>query len=861
MPKRLSIPHRIRLAGRTRDPRTGLIPVAYPEPTLGWTVAHVGDSRPTGAELELGDPLSGTVRRARHDRAGGVDVRWPFPPLAAGSLNELRIRLTDPHGGSGPWSEAEVLDAQFRHDDAGSALWRAPFIAGADDERPIRLRAEFEVSIDVRRATLRLTAFGAVRAEIDGAGVSDDVLGPGWTSFRQRLFVDAYDLTPHLSPGRHALGLELAGGWYTESYGFGEAHRRVYGTAPAASAELELTLADGSVRVLVTDDTWRTSDQGPLRASGIYAGESYDARRAQPGWSAPGYDDREWWPARVVTSTVVPEARSTPPVRRIDQLAVAEVLPTSGESTLLDFGQNVVGRLRITARGPAGGTVTVRHAEVLEDGELALRPLRRAEATDTLTLAGTGDETWEPEFTFHGFRYASIDTSPGVDVDPSVVAVVVGTDLERIGFFRCSDPRLERLHENVVWSTRGNFLSIPTDCPQRDERLGWTGDVQVFAPTASFLYDVEAFLGSWLRDLALEQDAHDGVVPVVVPWVLDEEVVEVAAWGDAATVVPSVLYERFGALSILERQYSSMRGWCDRLLNRAGPRATIEGGFQFGDWLDPAAPPDDPFAATTEHDLVANAYFIRSLDLTARASRVLERHDEAARLEVDADNARVAFIDRFVNEQGDRLSSNTPTAYSLALCFGLIPEEARARFGERLAWLVRENDHRIATGFVGTPLILDALSSTGHADDAVDLLLQTESPSWLSPVLRGATTIWERWDSMLPDGRVNPGEMTSFNHYALGAVADWLHRVLAGLTPTAPGYRELRIAPLVTMRLDHVEARTLTPFGEAVSGWTRGSDGGVTVAATIPAGTRAEVVLPDGTWHSVGPGRHAWTVT
>ena len=503
----------------------------------------------------------------------------------------------------------------------------------------------------------------------------------------------------------------------------------------------------------------------------------------------------------------------------------------------------------------------VRHAEVLEHGELARRPLRRAAATDTLVLAGTGEETWEPEFTFHGFRYVSVEADPGV-VDPAdLVAVIVGTELERTGEFACSDPRLERLHENVVWSARGNFLSVPTDCPQRDERLGWTGDAQVFAPTASFLFDVEAFLGSWLTDLTLEQAAHEGVVPVVVPWVLDWDVVEVAAWGDAATVVPSVLFERFGARSALRRNYPGMRAWCERLLVRAGDAHLIEGGFQFGDWLDPAAPPDDPFAARTPHDLVANAYLVRSLDLTAAAARELGETADARRFDAAAAAARTAFAARFAPGGGGRLDADVPTAYALALGFDLLPGDRRAALGDRLAELVRADGHRIGTGFVGTPLLLDALDATGHPDDAVALLLQTASPSWLAPLELGATTMWERWDSMRPDGTLNPGEMTSFNHYALGAVADWLHRRLAGLAPLEPGYRVMRIAPLPTTRLEHASVRLRTPYGEAASGWRRERDGAVRVHATVPTGTRAQVEFPDGRRLDVGSGSYEWTLT
>ena len=859
MPKRFITVDSLRVGGRLRDARLVVVPVADATPPLGWIVHAPAGWQPIGAQLEL--TRDGVPNRVSLDVGAGVDVPWPFPPLVGGEIADLRVRVRGADARTSDWSEPERLVSTFRADAAGAPSWDAPFIAGiADDARPVRLRIEFDVPPGMRRATLRLAALGAVRAELDGQRVGDDVLAPGWTSYRHRLLVDSHDLPAAVVAGRHTLGLELAGAWFTESYGFGENHARVYGDSPAVAAELELIDDHGAVTNVLTSPLWRVSDDGPVRASGLYAGEEYDARRAQPGWSSPGFDDGTWSRARLVdTRWPTPTARTLPPVRRLAERSVERVLTTPSGATVLDFGQNLVGRVRLTAHGPAGSRIVLRHAEVLEHGELATRPLRRAAATDALVLAGADTETWEPEFTVHGFRYVAVEADPGV-VDPGdVVAVVLGTDLERTGEFSCSDPRLEQLHENIVWSARGNFLSIPTDCPQRDERMGWTGDVQVFAPTASFLFDVESFLDSWLEDVGHEQEEHDGVVPVVVPWVLDWDVVEVAAWGDAATVVPHVLHERFGGRSLLARRYPGMRAWCERLLGRAGDGMLIEGGFQFGDWLDPAAPPDDPFAARTPHDLVANAYLVRSLDLTTAAARDLDETADARRFADAAVRAREAFARRFVEADG-RLAGDSPTGYALALGFDLLSADRSAALGARLAELVRADGHRIGTGFVGTPLLLDALSSTGHLDDAIDLLLQTESPSWLAPLALGATTMWERWDSMRPDGTLNPGEMTSFNHYALGAVADWLHRRLAGLAPLEPGYRKLHIAPLPTPRLAHASARLRTPYGSAESGWRRTPEGVVHVHATVPTGATARVDLPDGRRLEVGPGSHEWTL-
>jgi alpha-L-rhamnosidase len=476
---------------------------------------------------------------------------------------------------------------------------------------------------------------------------------------------------------------------------------------------------------------------------------------------------------------------------------------------------------------------------------------------------GDGPETWEPRFTVHGFRYAEISGWPGDFSADAVRAVVVHSDLARTGRFMSSDALLDRFHENVVWSMSGNFVDLPTDCPQRDERLGWTGDIQVFAPTACTLFDVAGFLGSWLVDLALEQ-SEDGTVPFVVPKATTNAGVATAAWGDAATVVPWTLYERYGDEGVLAAQFPSMCAWVDRVAELVGPGLLWNRGFQFGDWLDPTAPPDRAHVATTPAEVVATACFARSADLVARAAAVLDRSAEAERYGALAEGARAAFRAEYATANG-RVIPDAQTAYALALAFGLVSEAGqRARAGRRLAELVRANGHRIGTGFVGTPLICDALAETGHLDDAYRLLMQQECPSWLYPVTRGATTVWERWDAVLSDGSFNAGAMNSFNHYALGGVADWLYRTVAGLSAAEPGYRRLRIAPRPGGGLAHAAAELRTPYGHASVAWRidRNDDGDrLTVNATVPANTTADVHLPGGEpLRRVGSGHHTWTV-
>lgn len=845
-----------RIAALRAELRSDTAIVAVPEPRLTWTVEDAVDWRQTAVELRSAGE---TVRLASPE---SVLVAWPFAALDPGEERTVQVRAESGEARTA-WSEPLRLVGGF----LAPGAWRAEPIALPAPERPAQpalLVRDVRIEQPVARALLRWTALGAAELRINGTSVDDTVLSPGWTAYRDRLVHETVDVTALLRVGDNTIAAELAGAWYTEEYGFFTFTERVYGEQPVLAVQLNLEFADGERRTIVSDGEWLARGDGPLVDSGIYAGERIDLRRALPGWDSPGADRTGWAAAAVGAGfgapvMPTPEARIAPPVRRIETLPVAEVLTSPSGALVLDFGQNLVGRLCLRVDGPAGTEITLRHAEVLEDGELSLRPLRRAAATDTIVLDGSGPVTVEPRFTFHGFRYAQIDGWPGAFDPTAVQAVVLHSDLERTGWFASSHALLDRLHENVAWGMRGNFLSIPTDCPQRDERLGWTGDIQVFAPTASYLYDSHGFLASWLRDLALEQKRAGGVTPLVIPSVLPDfgGGGPMAAWGDATTVVPWVLYERYADAALVREQWPSMRAWVEVLLVTAAGTGLWADTMQLGDWLDPAAPPDKPQQAKVDSDIVASAYLARSLRIAADAAALVDEHADAERYSREAEHARAAFVGEYVTPAG-RMLSNAPTAYALALCFDLVVDPGvRARLAARLADLVRRGGYRIATGFVGTPLVADALSEAGHLAVAERLLLQTECPSWLYPVTMGATTVWERWDSLLPDGSVNPGEMTSFNHYALGAVADWLHRVVAGLAPDAPGYKRLRVAPRPLRALDHAETRHLTPYGPARVGWRR-EGGSIVVSALVPANTTAIVDLPGRAPESVGSGEHEW---
>jgi alpha-L-rhamnosidase len=836
--------------------------IGVARPRLSWIVDTTTEGwRQGGYEIEAYGP-DGQLREGtgRVDSDQSALVAWPFAPLGSRERVAVRVRAWGADGQASGWSEpAEVEAGLLRTED-----WTARFVTPDWEEDTSQprpgplLRHEFDVRAGVARARLYVTALGVYEAQINGAPAADHVLGPGWTSYNHRLRYQTLDVTNLLREGRNAVGAMLGDGWYRGRLSFGGGRRNIYGDRLALLLQLEIDYADGSSERIVTDERWRAA-RGPIQMSDIYDGETYDARLERPGWSAPGFDDHDWTGTRLIDrdfATLV--APTGPPVRRVELVAPVSISKSPAGRTIVDFGQNLVGRLRLTVQGEAGQTITLRHAEVLENGELSTRPLRTAEATDRYTPRGGAAETWEPRFTFHGFRYAEVEGWPGELQAGDLRAVVCHSDMERTGWFECSDALINRLHENVVWSMRGNFLDIPTDCPQRDERLGWTGDIQVFAPTACFLYDAAGFLQSWLQDVAADQD-DQGVVPFVVPNAIAGRLAPAAAWGDAAVIVPWVLYQRFGDAQILADQFESMRAWVDQIAERAGERRLWDQGFQFGDWLDPSAPPDNPAAAKTSREIVATAYLARSAELVGQAARVLGRSDDEARYLALAEEVRAAFAREYVTPHG-RMMSDATTAYALAIEFGLLRDaEQRQRAGARLAALVRDSGYRVSTGFVGTPLICDALCSAGAYDAAFRLLIERGCPSWLYPVTMGATTIWERWDSMLPDGSVNPGEMTSFNHYALGAVADWLHRVVGGLAPAAPGYRRLQVQPRPGAGLTFARARHKTPYGMAECAWTIEA-GQISVEVVVPPNTTASVSLPGSLAEptEVGSGRHHW---
>ncbi|NQX10327.1 family 78 glycoside hydrolase catalytic domain [Microbacteriaceae bacterium VKM Ac-2855] len=820
--------------------------LASPCPALSWTVPSADPGYAQREyEIEIERPTG--QERYRVSSADQVLVPWPGAPLVSRERVSVRVRVADEQWSE--WSAPAVAEAGLFEESDWTAGFITPATLGLLRQPAPELRGVISIPGDVVSARLYATAHGVYSAQLNGLPLDDSVLAPGWTAYQHRLRYHVYDVTALIRPGSNQLDVVLGNGWWRGRFGFlGE--RAIYGDRLALLAQLEVTTADGAVHVLGTDDTWRARPTGIVEDD-IYDGQTTDLR-VDAAFDAPV--------ERIDADLSLLVAPDGPPVRTTERIGAQRVWTTPQGTTLVDFGQNVVGWVRITARAAQPGSpVVVRHAEVLEAGLLGVEPLRSAKATDTYLLSGVKTEVLEPSLTFHGFQYAEISGLSDVRAE-DVEAVVIGSDLRRTGWFDSSHPLLDRLHENVVWGMRGNFVDVPTDCPQRDERLGWTGDIQIFAPTASFLFDSAGFLTSWLADLAAEQ-AADGSVPHVIPDILRTPLTSApaAAWGDAAVVVPWVLWQRTGDSGVLRRQYSSMRAWVDRLAEAAGDDLIWRGGFQYGDWLDPTAPPEDPADAAADSDVVATACFARSTRLLAESARQLGYTEDAEHYSKLADRIVAAFRREFVTASG-RILSDAQTVYAIALEWNLLAEDERRAAGDRLADLVRLGGFRIATGFIGTPVICDALTNAGHSDVAYRLLFQTHAPSWLYSVTMGATTIWERWDSLLPDGTINPSGMTSFNHYALGSVVDWVHRSIVGLAPAAPGYRVIDVTPLPPTQLDRARARHLTPYGEVDVSWVR-KDGLFVLDVTVPVGATARVTLPgESLAHTVRHGRHQWSV-
>ncbi|KAI1127047.1 extracellular glycosyl hydrolase family 78 protein [Nemania abortiva] len=780
-----------------------------------------------------------------------VLVDWPTVALSSAESALVRVKA---YGGDGgidtDWSEAFPVETGLLADEDWSDVQMIAANRTTEQNathQPILLRKGFSLDSDVASARLYITAYGLYEAYINGKRVGDAVLAPGWQSYNHRLVYDTYDVTKLLQNGNNSFGIQVGEGWYAGRIGF-DTSRNIWGDTLGAFAQIVITHADGSQETIKTDLTWASST-GAITTSEIYDGEYYDSANDQPGWATTDFTppgNATWIGVKALASPLGRlSAPDGPPIRRLEEVELKEIITTPSGKTVLDFGQNLVGWLRLNVSGPAGTAIKMVHVEVLENGEIATAPLRTAKQTDTVVLSGNGVQVWEPTFTYHGFRFVQVDNWPAeTTLDKnSVVAIVVHSDMQRTGDLTTSDSLLNKLVQNIWWSLKGNFMSVPTDCPQRDERLGWTGDAHAFSPTANFLYDTAGFWRGWLKDVASEQAENSNIVPVVVPHVPGVgPVYPTAVWGDVVVANAWNTYQSSGDLSALKAQYVGAKAWIDSGIPR-GPNGLWDHTyFQFGDWLDPKAPNDDPGAATTDSGLVADAYLVYVTSLVSQMATALGLDAEAATYANSTETLKKAYQAAWID--GDGIVANeTQTGLALSLYFELFPSGQDTPAAQRLQNIIAANNYLVGTGFAGTHLLGLALTKYGLTPDFYSMLMQTTVPSWLYQVVMNGTTTWERWDSLLPNGTVNPNMMTSFNHYAFGSVANWMFRTIGGLAPAEPGWKTIRVAPVPGGGLTSASASYLSPYGTASTDWYI-DDSGFNLELVVPPNSKAEVTMP-----------------
>lgn len=819
-------------------------------PRLSWIIkSDQRNTRQTSYQVQVSDTNEFTTiiwdtGIVKSDQS--IHVGYVGPQLESRKRYYWRVRIEDNHGNQSDWSETAYWEMGLLTEDDWQADWIEPgFEQDSTSSQPSPFfRNEFEVDGNVFSARAYVTSHGIYEMELNGKKVGNQVFTPGWTSYHNRLQYQTYDITDLLNEGENAVGVMLGDGWYRGYLGWGDA-RNHYGKTLGVLAQIEVTYEDGSTDIISTDQNWRSST-GPILKSDIYNGETYDARIEMNGWSEPGFDDKNWSGVQVTNHPkdhlVAPEG---PPVRKIQTLKPLAVLQTPQGDTVVDFGQNVVGWVELKAKGDAGTEIVLHHAEVLDkEGNFYTENLRAAQQTNRYIMKGEGVEVWEPTFTFQGFRYVKVEGYPGEMTKDDLTAVVIHSDMEPTGHFQTSNALINQLQHNIVWGQKGNFLDIPTDCPQRDERLGWTGDIQVFASTACYNMDSAGFLTKWLRDLEADQN-EDGSVPFVVPNVLGDQAAGASGWADASVIVPWTLYQAYGDEQILETQYESMKAWVDYMKTRAAMDETTylwDNNFTFGDWLSFNSTASDYPGAYTDKALISTAFFAHSTDLLARTARILGYESDAQDYEGLLENIKEAFRHEYITPSG-RVMSNTQTAYLLPLQFGLLTDEMESNAIEYLLSRINERGH-LTTGFLGTPHLNPILTQFGHTGKAYELLLRKEYPSWLYPVTMGATTIWERWDGIKPDSTFQTPSMNSFNHYAYGAIGEWLYKTVAGIDQVLPGYKEISVRPVPGGKLTHARGLLNSMYGKIESSWNLDRRD-FTLSVEIPVNTRATIYLPN----------------
>ncbi len=760
-----------------------------------------------------------------------------------------QVKVWDNKGHESKWSEIAFFETGLLQQTG----WKANWIELEGDTLRYspspHFRKDFTVEKRIASARVYVTSHGFYELHINGSKVGDQLLTPGFTSYGKRLQYQVYDVTSMVINGKNTIGAILGDGWFRGTLGWGS-NWAIFGKKLGLLMQIKIRYTDGTENLIVTDESWKGTSDGAIRMSDIYNGETFDATKILTGWDKPAYNDSGW--KKVLTTTYKNNiiASEGSPVRKIEELKPIKIFKTPSGKLVADMGQNMVGWIRLKVSGPKGTVVTLRHAEVLDKyGEFYTENLRSAKCQLTYTLAGTGEEVYEPSFTFMGFRYVEVSGFPG-DLKPeNLTGVVIHSDMAVTGSYESSSQELNQLQHNIRWGQKGNFVDIPTDCPQRDERLGWTGDAQAFCRTAAFNLDVSSFFTKWLKDISADQK-EGGEVPDVIPDVLNPQSAKSAqpsaGWGDVAVIAPWTMYTVYGDRRLLENQYPGMKAWVEYIRKKSGDSYIWKGGSKYGDWLfyhPPVNKHTEP-DGFTELDFIATAFFAHSVDLLAAAAKELGKDEDFKIYTNLFGKIKEVFINEYVTRAG-RVGTDSQTSYVLSLMFNLLPGELRSKAANFLVEDIKSRRNHLSTGFLGTVYLCHVLSDNGYSDVAYDLLLQESYPSWLYPVKMGATTIWERWDGQKTDSTFQDTGMNSFNHYAYGAIGDWMYRVSAGIETSSPGYKKLIIQPHPTKKLAFSKASYESPYGKVESGWER-TGSKIKIAAKIPANTTATIVIPIG---------------
>ena len=835
--------------GLTCEYKVNPLGIDSQQPRLSWKI-HSGQNNvvQTAYEIRVSTEQNKWSKSVVAWQSGKIasdqSIHIPYVGDALQSAKRYywQVRVSDNHGNTSPWSEVNWWETGLLN----TADWKAQWINNAQDTLSVSgpapmFRKGFVTSGNIKQARLYITSHGLYEAHINGQRIGEAYFTPGWTSYHNQLQYQVYDVTNFVQRGDNAIGVMLGDGWFRGNLMV--AGRDLYGKTLALLAQLEVTYSNGQVEHIVTDDSWKTTLDGPIRMADIYNGETYDARKTLGNWAAPSFDDAPWNAATISASPrydhlVISPA---PAVAAHEQLKPVEIITTPKGEKVIDFGQNLVGWVSFKATGQTGDSLVIQHAEVLDkEGNFYTENIRAAKQQIKYIFKGDGEEAYQPHFTFQGFRYIKLEGRSDLINADNITAVVLHSATTPTGTFETSNPLINQLQHNIVWGQKGNFLDVPTDCPQRDERLGWTGDAQAFFNTAAYNMDVSGFFVKWLNDLKADQ-FDSGAVPHVIPTTWRTEDGGSTGWSDAATIIPWDFYVAYGDTMILSSQYESMKKWVGYMTAKSKDDLWNT-GFHFGDWLFYRPNDDtDGRSAITDKYLIAQAFFAHSTQLVINAAKVLGKSQDVAKYEELLQRVKAAFLREYVTPSG-RLVSSSQTAYVLALHFDLLPEDLRAQAAKRLVDNIVSYGNHLTTGFLGTPYLCHVLSRFGYDDVAFTLLMQDTYPSWLYPVKQGATTIWERWDGIKPDGSFQNAGMNSFNHYAYGAIGDWMYKHITGIQPLSgtPGYKEFAISPKVGGGLTSAKASLESPYGAVRSEWVLEGNN-MSLVIEVPVNTRAKV--------------------